>query len=120
MQQIVDKVVSFGGLLRPDWGRECPPTIGKLTLALAATSLVAGGDVEADVGMSITLALVAGVMYIAFGLVMANSVLFERSGHIILDRVLNTEANWEQHTLRSFMEIFSWLYVILHGYNNGK
>ena len=106
-------------ILRPGWLEQCPPTIGKLMLSLTATALMAGGGVKADVATSVTLGLGASVVYIAFGLLLSSSIVFERSGIIILDRVLNTETNWEQHTLRSFLEIFSWLYVIFNGYKNG-
>lgn len=119
MEARVQEKLSKLNILRPGWLEQCPPTIGKLMLSLAATGFLAGGGVEADIATSLTLGLGAGVVYIAFGLLLSSSIVFERSGVIILDRVLNTETNWERHTLRSFLEIFSWLYVIFNGYKNG-
>merc|ERR1711871_811837 len=109
-------------LLPAGWAQHCPPGVLQIAICLAGAGVLAGnGPVRASVSTSMALAVIAGIAYIGFGWVLNNNAneLCQKAGKIMLDRVRDTEKNWQHHTLRSFLEVFSWLYTIYQAYEAG-
>lgn len=97
-------------LLPERWAENCPPGLGQMTLAIAAASMLAKsrGDAHAEADLALTtyisLGVTAAVAFITLGYVLGLTG-FNSYGKILLDRVRDTEYNWQHHTLRSFLEV---------------
>jgi fatty acid desaturase/predicted heme/steroid binding protein len=101
-----------------------PSIIGRQLHSVGAMEATLGVLVAAIlVGMSgtdrtrftgYTLAFFTGMLFIILAQLMKGSRVqcIQAAGEVMQKRVLNTVDNWRDHTLRSFLEMISWMYVI--------
>jgi len=70
------------------------------------------GFMQISTNNGVLLASLSSLCFVVTGLLLASCTPTASLGRMLMDRVLNTRANWETDALRSFCEVGVWLGVI--------
>ena len=112
----------IGEAVQKGWGRVPAGFLEAFSGVLVAKFLISDiilADGEAALASRFTgygLTCFSGIAFVVVAYLLSKWSATRWVGETMLSRVRNTQLNWQNHTLRSFTEVLSWLYVIFRTY----